>query len=140
MIKRDKPYAIILSPPCTMFSQLQNLNVKKGTDEWNMEFRRASRLVEFAMEIANMQYNSGRYFMFEHPLGASSWQLPCVARMTSRPGVTSTVVDMCSYGLVATDENGEGLVRKPTRLLTNCPAVANGMVRRCRGGHRRHGG
>ena len=81
------------------------------------------------MEIARRQHAAGRYFVYEHPLGASSWKLASVARVAAMPGVTTTVVDMCAYGLASKDEKGDGLVKKPTQLLTNMPAVAGGMAR-----------
>ena len=46
------------------------------------------------------------------------------------------VFDMCSKGMVATDADGEGLVLKPTRVITNSAVVQEHMRGRCSGDHR----
>ena len=43
---------------------------------------------------------------------------------------------MCAHGLFAKDEFGEGLVYKPSRMLTNSSAIAELVGLRCCGGHR----
>eukprot|EP00973_Karenia_brevis_P013605 1846518-Karenia_brevis.AAC.1 len=70
-VRQAKPLVLILSPPCTTFSRLQNLN--PWTDKREREMWRGSRLLKFAMELAQEQINQGRYFIFEHPQAASSW-------------------------------------------------------------------
>jgi hypothetical protein len=45
-------------------------------------------------------------------------------------------VDMCDFGLTASDEYGEALVRKRTKVLTNSPEVARRIARKCTGDHR----
>ena len=46
---------LILSPPCTMFSNLQHMNKKKGTPEWEKELRKARELLRFSMVLAALQ-------------------------------------------------------------------------------------
>ena len=41
--------------------------------------------------------------------------------------VWTVEVHMCAYGLRAVDEQGKGLVMKPTRLLTNIEPVAKSL-------------
>ena len=50
--------------------------------------------------------------------------------------VYTVEVHMCAYDLRAEDEHGEGLVMKPTRLLTNVKPIAENLTGRCCGGHR----
>ena len=50
--------------------------------------------------------------------------------------VYTSEVHMCAYDLKATDEKGEGLVMKPTRVLTSIRPVAENLTGRCCGGHR----
>ena len=45
-------------------------------------------------------------------------------------------VDMCDFGMTASDELGEALVRKRTKVLTNSAEVAKRIARRCDGQHR----
>jgi hypothetical protein len=42
-IRAEEPYLVMGSPPCTMFSSLQNLSAKKGTAEWEKRRRAARR-------------------------------------------------------------------------------------------------
>ncbi len=133
MIRCEKPWHIMLSPPCTMFSSLQGLNPSRGTREWQARRRHAVALLHFAMEVARVQLQSGRYFTFEHPLAASSWTEPCVREILLHNGVDTCVLDMCAYGLVSTDASGEAPAKKATKLMSNMPAVIRGMVRRCPG-------
>ena len=76
------------------------------------------------------------FFYFEHPLTASSWTMPELDQLRSRSDVEDVVLHMCSFGLSATDGVGEGLVKKPTRVLTNMPSIASALDRRCSEDHR----
>ena len=74
--------------------------------------------------------------MHEHPSSVSSWNRPEVLRMLLQEGVELVEVDMCDFGIVASDEFGEALVRKRTKILTNSPEIARRVARRCSGDHR----
>ena len=39
--------------------------------------------LKFAMELCEIQANSGLYFLFEHPAGASSWSTGTVQRIVA---------------------------------------------------------
>ena len=43
---------------------------------------------------------------------------------------------MCAFGLTSEDWEGEGLVKKPTRVLTNLPSLATALARICSEDHR----
>ena len=43
---------------------------------------------------------------------------------------------MCCFGMTSVDEDGEGLVKKPTRYMTNAPLVAEELEMCCTGDHR----
>ena len=74
--------------------------------------------------------------MFEHPAGATSWKEKSVVEVAAMPDVGMCSVDMCAYGLRAQDQHGEGYAQKRTRLMTNMPALLEGMPRQCQGDHR----
>ena len=38
---------------------------------------------------------------------------------------------MCYFGMQSKDENGIGLVKKPTMMMTNAPEVASRVGKRC---------
>ena len=70
-LKKAKPKVVIGSPPCTMFSRLQNMN--GWTEERQQQRRRDLILLRFAAKVYRMQTEAGRYYVHEHPATASSW-------------------------------------------------------------------
>ena len=44
-----------------------------------------------------MQVDSQRYFLHEHPAGATSWQLVCVKELLSHDKVERVNGDQCQY-------------------------------------------
>ena len=93
-------------------------------------------MLEFAAELCQIQHRAGRVFVFEHPLTATSWGQKCMQELMNVPGVLTSVMDMCCYGMTSVDEQGEGLVRKSTQILKNAPEIADALSQRCCGGHR----
>ena len=67
-----------------MFSRLQNLSAKRrDPDKWNEQYQEVVSLVTFCMLVASYQIRRGRKFSFEHPTGASSWQLEQVVNVAA---------------------------------------------------------
>ena len=62
-IRAEEPFLVIGSPPCTMFSSLQNLSATKGTAEWKERRRSAEVLLIFAAAVYKLQVLSGRHFL-----------------------------------------------------------------------------
>ena len=110
---------LILSPPCTVFSDIQRLwNIKKyAKDVWASRWADGMCLLDHSMECAEMQVKMNNIFVFEHPVRATSWSQASVKRVAAIPGVDSITIDMCMLGLVS---KVEGLpMRKRTRIMTN---------------------
>eukprot|EP00959_Pyramimonas_sp_CCMP1952_P150446 3148637-Pyramimonas_sp.AAC.1 len=63
------------------------------------------------MKIADHQIRHGRFFAFEHPLFATSWDTQVVRAIAELPEVRRIRVDTCTCGLSVT---GKGLNKKPT--------------------------
>ena len=97
---------------------MQNLNKKKGSTEWEKFKQKDLVLLKFAMKVAKLQARAGRYFMFEHPMRATSWSESCVAEVAALPGVGAVGMDMYAFGLKSTDRDGEGYAQKRTRILS----------------------
>ena len=93
-------------------------------------------LFDFAWQLASMQHRAGRYFVLEQPSRAKSWGLPSAQQLLQLDGVDFVSCDMCRFGVAAMDEQGEGLSLKPTRILTNSPAIQQKPNLKCQGGHR----
>ena len=87
MVEQEQPQFLMLSPPCTMYSPLQQLfNLHKMSDEEKeCRFLEADTLLSFGMHLCKKQHCQGRYFCFEHPQRASSWE-------KLRPGARKAVV------------------------------------------------
>ena len=83
-----------------------------------------------------MQIQAGRYFLHEHPKSASSWKEQCVQRVLGKQNVEAVTGHMCRWGMMSTDEQGEGSVKKPDTFMTNSPMIAKELSQICNGGHR----
>ncbi|MCP4239821.1 MAG: hypothetical protein GY772_04590 [bacterium] len=120
-IYQTTPKAVILSPPCTTFSVLQNLNRGKGDPVRKEEKQRAGlELLNFAVQVARHQVLVGGRFILEHPATATSWRTQLVKDLQACPGVRKLNFDQCRYGL--TSPAGSPC-KKRTALLHNCPGV-----------------
>ena len=54
-----------------------------------------------------------------------------VVKVASLDRVQVVKMDMCAFGMTTKDKEGEGLVRKTTKMMTNGPEVAIRIARRC---------
>ena len=131
LIKRDRPRLIVASPPCTLFSILQNLNAPPSP----VEMEKGIHLFDVAIRLCQFQMKRGGLFLLEHPKTSKAWRLPAAVDLQHTAGVWEMVIDQCQYGLKTQDAWGEGFAMKPTKFLTNSPAIAAKLARRCCGGH-----
>lgn len=109
---------LFLSPPCTMFSELQRLfNYKRMKQEvFNARMQEARSYLQHSMRAAKTQHGKRKMWMYEHPWKASSWKLEEIVSVQKMPGVYTVDFDMCSCGLLSP----AGVpVKKRTRIMTN---------------------
>ena len=72
-IERSAPLLVIGSPPCTLFSQLQEINKfmyrdnKVWTEKSQQKLQQAKRYIKFCTDIYEYQRSKGRFFLHEHP-------------------------------------------------------------------------
>ena len=139
LVRRDKPYLLIGSPPCTAWSNLQNLNACRpgGRAKVDAAKQRARIHLVFCVRLYREQLRAGRYFLHEHPKLASSWAEDCVKSLAQDPTVMKTEIDQCAYGLLSKDKEGVGPAKKPTSFLTNSIGLVNALSKKC-GGCARH--
>ena len=135
-IREIKPGLVVISPPCTLFSILQNLSVGKRNAESAKIFVRrlmeAKVLLQFGIEAALEVLSYGGTFVFEHPLTSRAWSEPMMQKLITRSDVYLTVCDQCRYGLRAVS----GLFhRKPTGFLSNNSKVIEQLGLRCDHSH-----
>lgn len=130
---KDKPTLLIGSPMCTAFSQMNNANYPR-MDPIEVEKRKqyGRKHFEFCSKLYDMQWNEGRYFLHEHPAGASSWNEPCMVKLLQKHGVTRVNGDQCQYGLTTTTPKGiTGPARKAIGFMTNSPCIAKQLNKQC---------
>ena len=82
-VRRVKPRLIIVSPEWTQFRQLQHLDGRVWNAQGAELLKEAKGHVVSAVQTYREQKKQGRFFLHEHPLTASSWQMPEV-RMLSQ--------------------------------------------------------
>ncbi len=54
---------------------------------------------------------------------AGSWRLPALVDFAQEQWTASVILYMCQFGMTQVDAEGEGLIMKPTRVLTNSAAI-----------------
>ena len=123
---------VTISPPCTACSLLQNLS--GGPDP--AEFRKAAQLFEFAVELCLLVDSVGGIFVLEHPETSRAWDLACTKKLLHSSRLFRAKFHMCAHGMTSQDSQGQGLVLKPTVMMTNAVSVAEQVERRCEGNHR----
>ena len=89
---------------------------------------KAECFLNFAMFLAKLQHDEGRFFVHEHPAAATSWAKPGVQELRALPGVMEIDFDQCRLGLRIDGSP----VKKTTKLLTNSEAVVARFInKRC---------
>ena len=130
LVRKQRPYVLVLAFPCGPWSPLQNLNPAKDLEE-----RRelAFQLVLFSIEMAMIQVAGGRHYLIENPLPSAAWKLEVMQEFIEQEDTLQTVVDMCRFNLRSPQGS---LHRKSTRLVTSMQAVVSAMMGcRCTGDH-----
>ena len=132
MIVEGRPLFVIGSPPCTALSAMQNLNKgKRNPEVVRKEIKAAEEHIRFCVTLYKLQVENRRYFIHEHPAGATSWRMKEVVGLAMLRGVEIITMDMCCFGMVAQVDGGEGPVRKRTKIASNSREVLKRVNRRC---------
>jgi hypothetical protein len=135
LARRKQPQAVLLSPPCLPFSQMQRTNVGRSDPALvAAKLSEGREFVKFSMTIARAQIAGGRCFVYEHPSHASSWQQQSVTSVSKLKGVRIVQFDQCRFGAVTLVNKTP--IRKPTKFMTNSSAVAEAFDGKlCRADH-----
>ena len=132
MIRRDRPKVLVVSPPCTLFSNLQTMS--GGPDP--AKYREAVRLFEVVVDLCCYQRRHGGDYLLEHPKTSKAWSLECVDRLWQLEDTVAVTFHTCAFGMEAEDLWGRGRVLKPTMVMTSSPSIAQCLDVQCAGGHR----
>ena len=71
IIVQQKPKVIFLAPPCTAWSQMQNINDPAVVYQKRLA---SVPLLNFCFQVAEYQSKHGRYFFFENPSTSNIWE------------------------------------------------------------------
>jgi hypothetical protein len=121
--KLRRPKVLMMSPPCTWFSGLMNLNwAKQSPPIREQGFRDATLHLEFCILLADLQEWEGRGWVLEHPDAARSWGN---ARVQERlcHGSYLARFDQCCFGLASKVTRTP--MKKRTRFMTNIMPLWN---------------
>ena len=132
-LKEEAPEVILICPPCTAFTGLQEWNFRR------LSLKRAMAILfsglhhlDLAAEVMKWQVRRGKYILFEHPAWAKSWEEESLQEVEKFPGVDTMLSDMCQFEM---NVDGAGLNKKTTKWMSNMPEVLNILGKRCRKDH-----
>jgi len=129
MVDFEKPVLLTGSPPCDPFSQLLRISEARADPEKRRKARELGvRHLRTAVRFYRKQHNEGRYFLHEHPSGASSWEDPEVQALQQMHGVFTVKGPMCRWGMefhIPGRENS--VVFKETKWVTNSRQIAKAL-------------
>ena len=139
LVNERRPYLLVGSPPCTAYSNLQNLNKCRpgGEEKVAAAQLKAQVHLDFCAKLYSIQLAAKRYFVHEHPTSATSWKVKSIQQIADSPTVLTAKAHMCAYGMMSADKDGEGPALKPTTFLTNSVCLHRALGKRCPG-HERH--
>ena len=130
-----EPDEIFMSPKCTLWSRMQNINMQ--TDDYieDLELRRDvdhDTHLRLCRKLYMKQVHRGAHAHIEHPRGSLAWE---TAAWRSLPGYKA-LFDQCMYGSTALDDHGHPQpIMKPTRIQTTKLAMYHRMSLHCDGSH-----
>ena len=139
IFEKEKPMLLIGSPPCTRFSILMNLLMgrdltKERRQKFHDELEVAIEHIRFCVKLYKKQIKAGRYFLHEHPLTASSWELQEIQHLMDTLDVFTGTAHMCALGLTTESKSNPSQrvpVMKPTRFMSNSWCIIQALSRRC---------
>ena len=135
-LRKEEPDAVILSPPCRLWSPLQELTAAKGEEfrERLIKMREEDHdtILTFCAVVYEEQRRNGRDALCEHPWGSKAWKTKAFCKMKGH----DTYVDQCQYKLRLPDDEGVVRpVRKPTCFRTTGATIRDRLWATCSEGH-----
>ena len=94
------------------------------------ELDAAIQHLSFAVFFCCKQAAEGRKFVFEHPVGASSWQLALVNKLLHVDSAERINFDFCQLGMEITVQDAVMPVKKRTSVATNSKQLARALLQR----------
>ena len=122
-VKKLKPLLLLVAWPCTVWNLFsENLNYYHRMDELHQLRAEDRPLVEFGVELCQMQLAEDRFFLGENPVRSRLWQEQSVHELRQHPDCRQVECHAGAYGAEASDGS---LIVKPHRWLTNSQSIAS---------------
>ena len=136
-LRHEEPDAVLLSPVCKLWSQLQELTVasKEGYGERLEELRQwdHDNVLMFCAIVYEHQRRNGRLALCEHPLKSRAWKTQAFESMQGY----DARVDQCMFGLrMPNDDNVILPVQKPTNFRVTGSVCYEKLQKTCDGSHK----
>ena len=133
-----EPDEVFISPKCTLWSPMQNINIRSEEDAQALrekQWEDHEIHLKFARRLYMQQAKHGRHAHIEHPAPSKAWSTPA---FKSLPGMQVTF-DQCAYGATTWTDDGQWApIKKPTTFKTTKQAMVWQVSRRCSGDHAHH--
>ena len=100
-------------------------------DQVQQTVNRALKHLYFCIKLYNIQRESGRFFLHEHPRDATSWKEPCMLDISKHENVEKINAHMCPFDMRVLDEGEQQLVYKPTTWMSNSKCILKELNRQC---------
>lgn len=122
---------LVVSPSCTFFSNIQNINKdRRDPAVVRRELIEGRVHPEWCCRLCRQQMARGAYLLHEHPALAKSWDEPCIRAVMQHRGVSRITADQCQFG----QEDLEGNpICKPTGFMWNAIGLLRTLDVRCLG-------
>ena len=132
-LQHVKPGLVVISPICTLWSSMQNMNRKHLVEPekmrvYNRRLREAKVLLRFGVRMAKVVQAYGGVFLIEQPLTSKAWQCDELYQLLQEADVHLARCDQCMYGLK--DLQGTPQM-KPTGWCSNSEVLLQHLDRRC---------
>ena len=128
--REQRPGLTIISPPCTLFSIMQNMNVDQ--ENFQQRLREARVLLHFACEIVEIIEDYSGIYLLEQPMTSRAWMERALQKVIQKENCILAKCDQCQFGL---HDRAGGIMKKPTGWITNSPRIAEQLNRQCQGEH-----
>jgi hypothetical protein len=134
IIVGQAPTYIFLAPPCTPWSQMQNINNRQEVYRKQLE---ALPILNFCLVVAKYQSENERFLFFENPSTSKIWNTKQFTAILNLSNATCADTDFGMFGMQ--DPVSQRSYRKRVSLMHNMPpeAVAR-LFRLCHAESRRH--
>ena len=113
-----EPEIVWCAPACTLWSSLQNLNVKNAQDFAVLDDARCRHHrthLSMVAKIYDIQRRGGRLAVVEHPKGSLAWQSKAFESLQGH----TVMLDMCAYGATGTTPDGGNELYQETNPATD---------------------